>query len=67
MLPVHRILADAVSDHHNGATHNILLWTCTLLCAAILGVSFYMLHVIVDRGETLAHIITLLEQLQPHE
>ena len=58
-----------MSEHneHNGATHNILLWTCTLLCAAILGVSLYMLSVIVDRGDTLARIIILLEQLQAHE
>ena len=54
-------------SEHNGATHNILLWTCTLLCAATLGVSLYMLSVFVDRGDTLARIIILLEQLQTHE
>ena len=54
-------------DPHNGATHNILLWIMTILSAVNLGVTIYMTSVILKRGDTLAHIISLLERLPPHE
>ena len=55
-----------MSDH-NGATHNTLLWLTTILSAVNLGVSVYMTSIILQRGDVLTHIISLLEQLQIHE
>ena len=54
-------------SEHNGATHNILLWLTAILSAVNLGVAVYMTSIIIKRGDTLAHIITLLEQVRPHE
>ena len=54
-------------SEHNGATHNTLLWLTTILSAVNLGVAIYMTSIILQRGDVLAHIISLLEQLQIHE